>query len=997
MPTRLIDFAPFRLDLDDERLWREGAAIPLRPKTFAVLRLLVGRPGQLITKDEIWSAVWPGTTVTDDTLTKSIRELRRAFGDDPSAPRFIETVHARGFRWLGAGGAHDGPAVRPRAAAYRQGLELPAPVVGREAELGELEARLEAALGGRRQIVLVGGEAGIGKTTLVDAFFARTAGDPRVTLARGQSVEGYGAGEAYLPVLEALERLCRTTPAEGPTAVLRRHAPLWLSQMPSLIDPADRPALQRETAGATQHRMVRELSRALEVLTAERGLVLCVDDLHWSDVSTLTLLDFLARGREPARLLVVGVFRPADVVGPEHPLAALRRELRLHELCTELTMTRLDEAAVEEYARRRFGDGVRPIARELAASVHRRTEGNPLFMVHVLNDLVERGALVARDGCWELCAPVETGEPPRGVRQFIEQQLERLSADEREVLEAAGVAGLEFSAAAVAAGLATPSGCAAGVVEVEAHCASLARREQFLQEAGTEEWADGTVASRYRFLHQLHHDVLCARATSARRALLHRRIGARKEEGHREHAIEIAPQLARHFEEGRDPGRAVHYLARAAEMASRRRAPREAVAHLTRALALLEALPAGPARDLEELALRIGLGVPLLATRGYAAPEVERTYERARELCRGLGTIRQLFPVLHGLWVFYEVRGELGTAREIAGELMTLAERDGDPALLMQAHHVVGETHYLRGELAAALANLEQAIALHDAPRHEALALLYGLDPGVVSCCYAGWTLGALGSFDRAAARIEQALAMTRATALPLGSAVARIAAAGFAQARGETRATRDHAAEAIALSLREGFPLQRARAAILHGWALTSEGSGPDGVAEMRGGLDASVATGARAGLQYFLALLAEALGRTGDAPAGLAVIEDALAGAAASGERHYEEELHRLRGELLLLRSEAAGSAEAEACFRAALERARGRGARMFELRAATSLARLWRGSGEPAKARELLGPVCDGFREGSRNGGCLRGAHAPGRAARRPRRSTHLNRAG
>jgi DNA-binding winged helix-turn-helix (wHTH) protein/predicted ATPase len=954
-PPRVIDFPPFRLDLEDERLWRDAVAVRLRPKTFAVLRVLVARPGQLVTKDEIWSAVWPGTTVTDDTLTKSIRELRRALGDSPDSPRFIQTVHARGFRWLGPGHARARPARRPAP------VELPVPVVGREVELRALDARLEAALEGRRQVVLVGGEAGIGKTTLVDAFFARIAGDRRLVLARGQSVEGYGAGEAYLPVLEALERLCRSSAADGPTAVLRRHAPMWLWHMPSLVAPTDRPALQRETAGATQHRMVRELARALEVLTADRGLVLCIDDLHWSDVSTLTLLDFLARRRDPARLLLVGVFRPADV-GPEHPLAALRRELQLHDLCTELTVSRLDEAAIEEYARRRFGDGVQPVARALAASVHRRTEGNPLFMVHVLNDLVAQGALRAHDGCWELRAPAEPAEPPRGVRQFIEQQLERLSSREREVLEAAAVAGLAFSAAAVAAGLET------SVVEVEAHCASLARREQFLLAIGTEEWADGTVASRYRFLHQLHHEVLGARATSARRALLHQRIGTRKEAGYGEDAVDIAPQLARHFEEGRDHPRAVHYLARAAEVATRRRAPREAAAQLGRALELLEALPVSPERDLEELSLRIGFGVPLLATRGYAAPEVELNYGRARSLCRGLGTMRQLFPVLHGLWVFYEVRGDLATARELAGELMALAERDGDRALLLQAHHVVGETEYLRGELASAVAHLERAIALYDAGQHEVLALLYGLDPGVVSCCYAGWAFAAVGLLDRAGERIDQALALTRATALPLGSAVALIGAAGLAQAREETRITQEYAAEAITLSVREGLPLQRARAAILHGWSLTVQGLGAQGIAAMRDGLDASVATGARAGSQYFLALLADGLARTGDAAGGLMVIADALAGAAASGERHYEEELHRLRGELLLLRAGATDQAEAEACFRVALERARERGARMFELRAATSLARLWRGRGESASARELLGSVCEGFTERS-----------------------------
>ncbi|MEW6272787.1 MAG: AAA family ATPase [Thermodesulfobacteriota bacterium] len=918
------------------------------------------RAGRLVTKDELWSAVWPGTVVTDDTLTKSIRELRSALGDDASAPRFIETVHRRGFRWLeprATASVADAPAAPSEATDH---------VVGREHELRELDARLAEALRGRRQVVFVGGEAGIGKTTLVDAFFGRHAGDRGLWLARGQAVESYGAGEAYLPVLEALERLCRTSPDGGPAGVLRRSAPMWLAQMPSLVDPADRAALQRETAGLTQHRMVRELAHALEVATTGRGLVLCIDDLQWSDASTLTLLDFVARRREPARLLVVAVFRPADVLGRESPLSHIKHELRLHELCTEMTVSRLGEQAIEDYALRRLGVGVRPIARELATALHRRTEGNPLFVIQVLNDLVERRVLVERQGRWELRRD-DAAQPPLGIRQFIEQQLLRLSAREHEVLEAAAVAGPEFSAAAVAAGLES------GAAEVEAVCTSLARREQFLQEAGSEEWADGTLASRYRFLHALHHEVLCARSSSSRRVLLHRRIGARKERGYAERAAEIAPQLARHFEEGRDHPRAVRYLAQAADVAARRRAPREAVGYLTRALELLLELPEGAERDREELSLRIGLGGPLLATSGYAAPEVERTYGRARELCRRFGTARELFPVLHGLWVYYEVRGELGTARQIAGELLALAEKEEDPAFLLQAHHVMGETRYLQGELVPARTHLERAIALHDAGRHRALAELYGLDPGVVSRCYAAWTVGALGHWDRAHEHTREAMALARAAALPLGSAVALIAAASVAHGRGETEAVEEHAEAAIALSDREGLPLVRARGAILHGWSLAQRGSGAQGIAEMRDGLDAYVATGATAGLQYFLALLADALAGAGLVAEGLAVVRDALARTAATGERHHEEELHRLRGELLVLQPDAARGEEeeAEACFLRALESARERGAKAYELRAATSLARLWRRRGRDADARAVLGPVCGWFTEGTETG--------------------------
>jgi DNA-binding winged helix-turn-helix (wHTH) protein/predicted ATPase len=1001
---RLRVIESVQVDVTNQCLWRGNRRIDLRPKDYAVLRYLTERSGQLVTKTALLDAVWPGIVVTEAVLKTGITRLRQALGDDAKTPRYIETVHRLGYRLIAPL-----PTTQPVPSSKFQvplppstsdsgrvefsssqpetwNLKPETPLVGREHELAQLHDWLATAFQGERRLVFIPGEAGIGKTTLVDAFFAQVASDANLWAARGQCVEHYGTGEAYLPVLEAFERLCGAAATDGPLSVLRQHAPLWLMQMPGLIDPAERLVLQRQTAGATRERMVREFARVLEVLTAEKGLVLWIDDLQWSDVSTLTLFDFLARRRESARLLLLGTYRPADILGGEHPLGRLKRELQLHDLCHELTLTLLTEAAVEEYLRRRFGDDIQAIGRELAQLVYQRTEGNPLFMVNVVNDLLAREVIAQHHGQWELHRQRGRGATPASIRQFIEHQVERLSGAEQEILAAASVGGMEFSAAAVAAGL------AADIQEVEQRCAALARREQFLQASGTEEWADGVVASRYRFPHALHQEVIYARLTAARRVHLHHRIGMRKEQGYGARAGEIAAELALHFEQGQDYPRAVRYLQETAQTALRRRAPREAIAQLTRALALLATLPDSLERAQRELSLRITLGVPLLMTRGYAAPEVEQTYTRARELCQQLGARPQLFPALHGLWVFHEVRADLPIARALGEEMLALAHSEQSPALLLQAHHVVGETLYLQGELLAAREHLERAIALYDSRQHDALGLLYGLDPGVVSLSYAAWTAGLLGYAEQALTSVQRALTLARQVAFPLSSGVALIAAAIVSQARRDARTAQEQAEAAIALATEQGLPLLLARAAIVRGWALTIQGWGEEGIAQMQQGLSASRAMGAIAGLPYFLALLAEAYEATGQMAEGLQALDEALLLASKNNDCNYEAELYRLKGTLTLQsktsleevsnkskvsqnKSEDTNpqppipnpQAEAEAYFHKALEIARSQSAKFLELRAAVSLSRLWRRQGKLRESRDLLAPVYNWFTEG------------------------------
>jgi DNA-binding winged helix-turn-helix (wHTH) protein/predicted ATPase len=928
-----VEFAPFLLDLVNQELWRGAERLPLRAKPFAVLAYLVRNPARLVLRDELARAVWPDTHVGEGLLRGYVRELRAVLGDDPDAPRFIETLARRGYRF-----------VAPVRAAERSAPASAAPpphVAGRAEDLRELGAILGEARAGARRLVFVTGEAGIGKTTLVDAFLA-AAEASGVRTARGQCVEHFGECEAYLPVLEALGRLGRSPHGADVTGVLARHAPTWLVELPALASDAELEAAQRRVQGATRDRMLRELADALEVLTAERPLVLVLEDLHWSDPSTLDLLSSLARRRERARLLVVGTYRPADVAGGAHPLAAVKRELQVHDLCGELALRALTADEVDEVLAARLPPELR--SPRLARSIHAATEGNPLFVVNLAEDWSERGAPAAG-----------IGAVPDSLRQLIERQLERLPAEAREVLEAASAVGAAFSSAAVAAGL------EARAEEIDARCAALAGRETFLRRRGADA---ATGAGRYEFLHALHREVLYAQLPAARRASLHRRVGTWLEGVYGALASEHAAELALHFEQAHDAARALHHLDLAAKNALRRNACEEAAALLARALERLAALPPAADAGPRELALRMARGTALLMTCGYAAAEVKEAYARAHELTHGLPDGPERLFALAGLFRFSFLRADFKLARELGEEVLGLAERV-DRSLLAVGHSLAGLPLLSVAEFAAARAHFERSIALYDFDRHRTLAAEHGDDPALTALAFLAIALWLTGHADQALARVREAQALAERLDAPYCRAFALSFAAWIHVRRGDTAAALAACDALLPLAEEHGFRFLLAEGSIFRGWALAAEGGAEEGLRLLRAGLATQRAGGTEMGRPSHLALLADACLQAERTDEGLAAIEEALAIVAATGECAHEAELHRLKGELLT----RAGDGDAgDASLRHALALARRQGARSLELRAALGLARRRRGGrrdGEDVRMlRELVASFGEGF---------------------------------
>ncbi len=568
-------FGEYRFDPTGQTLSRGGELVTLSPKASAVLRCLLERAGRLVSKDELLDRVWPDAAVSDASLKVCIGEIRRALGDAVSTERFVATVHRRGYRFVGALDAGEAPVV---AAAATGGS-----LVGRDAPLATVRAALERASAGERQALLITGEAGIGKSSLLDALLDGAARSG-VVVARGRCVEHVGAGEAYLPVLEAVSGLRQALGVEPLRAVLRRHAPSWLAQLPGLVEPAELDTLRRATSAGTRERVLRELTDALEQLAAARTVILALEDLHWSDPSTLDVIARLAQRREPARLLVVGTFRPVDAILADHPVKRLKQRLLAQRRAGEVGLDPLDEAGVAAYLTARLGETP---PSQLAAALHSRTDGNPLFMVTATDALLDGGLLVHTADGWQLRDAVDAiaARIPDSVRTLVEQQLDTLADDDARLLEAAALAGDEFAGALAAAAL------AADPRIIETRCATLQRTGYWIRGAGSDALADGTPSDRYRFVHPLHRAVLAERVPAARRAACERRIGEWLEAEHAAAPARVATALAHHFEAGRDAERAIRYRMLAARTATARHAHREAAAELTRALPLVERLP----------------------------------------------------------------------------------------------------------------------------------------------------------------------------------------------------------------------------------------------------------------------------------------------------------------------------------------------------------------------------------------------------------------------
>jgi predicted ATPase/tRNA A-37 threonylcarbamoyl transferase component Bud32 len=823
--------------------------------------------------------------------------------------------------------------------------------VGRRSELAELHKAFASALAGRGLLACVTGEPGLGKTTLVESFLddLPLRGDS-FYLARGSCSERLAGSEAYLPVLEALESLLRGPRGRAQAETLNRLAPNWYGQViPRATNDSTFTPRHAEARTSTQEQMKRELIAFLEAVGRARPVVCFLDDLHWADASTVDLLVYLASRAGSMRLLLVVTYRTADLLRSHNPFCRAQLDLQGRGLCRVIALEFLSQADVDRYLAMAFPGHAFPPG--FADLVHAKTEGNPLFLVDLLQYLRDRHVLAEEKGRWVLAQAVpDLGrELPQSVRSMIQRLIDQLTDDDRRLLKAASVQGQEFDAAVVAEVLALEA------TEVEERLEVLDRACGLVRRVGEYQLPDRTATLRYAFVHTLYQNALNEGLQPARKVAFCAAVARALLRHHGEDGGGVTAELALLFEAARDGARAADFFLRAAQKAFRVFANHEAAALARRGLDQLGALPDTPERRRCELRLQMALGVSLRTTRGFADADVEHAHARALELCGEVEPTVEYFPVLWGLCLYHVVRGEVRTGVELGEQLLGLATAVNDSALLVQAHARAGTTLLHLGEPGRARAHLETALGLYEEHQLHRQPLLFGADPAVTCRAFMAWALWLLGHPDLAQRTVDDALTRARGSSQPLTLAHAHFTRAYVHQLRREAAETRAEAEAVIALCREEGLPFYQPLATIWRGWAVATMEDGAAGLDAIHQGLAAARAAGMEILRPQILAMLAEIRGAARQLEEALAATAEGLAQARARGECGFAPELYRLRGELLMAQAghDPARQAEAVGCFEQALAVARRQGARALELRTLESWNRLCGGDENLASA--------------------------------------------
>jgi DNA-binding SARP family transcriptional activator/predicted ATPase len=937
------------------------------------------------------------------------RQLAEELGVEPSAEttRLYEQIREGRLRAAAPAVAREPEAavtLPPFLESAAPQVELPL-FVARQRELTQLQRFLDLAVAGHGRVVFVTGEAGTGKTALLQEF-TRRAQDVRADLvvASGNCNAYSGIGDPYLPFREILQlltgdiealwaagtitgeharRLCHASPVAAqalveagpdlvdtfvPRAALVERARMYapdavdrIARLDNLVD--TKTAVSRGLGTLQQTDLFEQYTRVLQAIAKQAPLMLVLDDFQWADLGSISLLFHLGRRLAGTRITIICAYRPEETAlrrdGARHPLDPVVNELQ--RIFGEIGVN-LDQAESRDFLEAILDSEPNRFGTEFREMLYRQTSGHPLFTIELLRGLQQRGDLLRdSEGRWSEGPDLSWEQLPARVEAVIAERLGRLARPLQAALRVASVEGEIFTAEVIAR--------LRGVDEQEMleHLSSDLDRQHRLVHAQSIQRVDGRILSRYRFRHILFQRYLYSSLDEVERVHLHEEVGTALEGlyGTEDQLSTIAVQLALHFQKARITEKAIHYLRRAGDRAVRLSAYQEAIAHLTRGLALLETIPDSPERAQRELDLQVALGIAWLGPAGYG-PEAQDAFARADELCRQFGKTSQLSQVLGQLATRHYVGGEYAKARELAEEAFDMAQRTQEPLLVVLGHWRLAFILFGLGQYAQAHAHLAQVLSIYELEQHQDFFLgLHPADPGASALAYDACCLWCLGYPDQALQRGQEALALGRRLGQPFTMSDILTYGGCMIHSMGrDAQSLKRDAEELIEVSRRQGLWGWFMTGMRHRGEALAMMGRLQEGIVQMREGMRGDQAATIRVYQAGTLGHLAQASGKAGHPEEGLAALAEALALVEQTGEHHWDAELHRLRGELLLMQGD---EAEAEASFHNAIAVARSQQAKSWELRATTSLSRLWQSQGRIDEARQALGEIYGWFTEG------------------------------
>ena len=842
--------------------------------------------------------------------------------------------------------------VPPRAIEARRLPPRRQVTVGREQSLEQLELAFESVRQERGLLLCVAGEAGIGKTTLVETYLEQVRAQETSFVARGRCSERLAGGDAYGPFLEALGELLANRTAEQ---LLKDRAPSWYEQVkPGAVgDGAPRGARSQEL-------LKRELSGFFEALSAIRPLIVFLDDLHWADASTVDVLAYLADRFDKLKVLFVATYRPEDLQLRKSPFLEVRRDLQARHCCTEVRLPFLTREDVERYLELQFPGHRLPA--ELARLIHQKTEGTPLFIADLVRYLRDQRIVAEIDGAWCLAGSLTDieGQLPESIRAMIDRKISLLDAEARRLLAAASIEGAVFHAATLAKVLSLDSG------DVEEQLDSLWHVHALIEPMEETELPDGTFTMKYRFVHVLYQNSLFQNLTLTRRASMSRATAEALVEFHGDKGGNVASTLALLFEVARDPRRSATFFKIAADNASRVFAFREAASLARRGLELTRTLPDDETRAAIELDLCLTVGPALGVTEGWSLPEVEAAYDRAKQLSERAGESRKLFTALWGLWMSHINAGNVVRADELGDQILALGAASEDANERLQGYHAAWPTKWARGDFNLAFQMTQQGLAYYETNTHAIQATRYGgHDAGVCGKSFEALSTWFRGYADRAVAAVDEAVASAQRVDRGPSLAHALWYLVFVHQYRRDVEQVEKCANALVVLATEHRWVPYVSVGKTFGGWSAVMRGAVDEGLASMRDGLNGYGGGGLQLFAVHMNGMLAEACLKAGQ-PESAALALDAAALVEALGGLYWSAENRRLRGEIAL-HEKVNDPSQAEAHFLDALSIARSQGAKLLELRTATSLAKLWRDRGRRREAEDLLAGLLPWFTEG------------------------------